>query len=122
MKIWNAFSGDHSMKLKIVGEFKEVESAKLAGELINELLELGENIDPRSIELRRINEKHQFYLVNDEKEIENLQLFYPVEVMNKKIEITTDDIEIQPLLKALLHYGAKIELFSGHNYPDKYFK
>ena len=122
MKIWKAFSGDHSAKLRIVGTFKTVQDAKEAAALFNELLAV-ENKDKGknlyfSDELMEVFSKRNFSWFS-EHDPEQLDLYYRLKPEGNKIIVETDEVEVQALLKVLLHKEARIELYSRHHYPDK---
>ncbi len=120
MKIWKSFSGDHSAKLRIIGTFKTVEDARKAAKLFNDLLQVKDKSKqpsrPFSDELREVCKTHNFHSFS-ENDPEQLELYYPISTEENKIVVETDELEIQALLKVLLDKGAKIELYSRHDYP-----
>lgn len=120
MKIWKSFSGEHSAKLKIVGKFKTSEEAKKAEILFNKLLEVEDKFssDPKksySEEMLNFIMENSFSI--HKNDIESLDLHYPIEAVGNKIEVDTDDWGLQPLLQAMVHFGAKVEVYSKHDYP-----
>ena len=121
MKIWKSFSAEHSAKLRIVGTFKNADDAKAAESLFNDLLKVDEKeLQSKSLlngELSRILQSNNFMSFN-EHDPEQMMYFSPVEAVDNKIVINTDELEIQAVLKILLHKGAAIKIHSKHDYPE----
>ena len=119
MKIWKSFAGEHSANLRIVGTFKTEKDAQKAANCFNDLLDVehknkGENLY-FSDEISEIMTKHHFQSLN-ENDIEQLDYFDKMTVDNNGIIVNTNELEIQVILKTLLRYGAKIEVYSKDNY------
>ncbi|MDD4969682.1 MAG: DUF6375 family protein [Paludibacter sp.] len=117
MKIWKSFSSEHSAKLRITGTFKTVENANQAATAFNELLEkreVGDESYPFPEEIREVMNKYQVYL--NRNAAEDLDYIYPLDVEGKKIVVETDDFAIQALSQVFIRYGAKIEIYSRHDY------
>ena len=53
-------------------------------------------------------------------EPEQLLYDYSLEQNEKTLNIHTEEQNFQVFLNAMIHYGAKIEVFSAHDYPSKY--
>lgn len=120
MKIWNSFSGEHSAKLRIVGKFKTNEEANKAVACFNDLLnvpnkERGTN-PYFSDGISKVLTKHNLHYFT-ENDPEQLDFFHKLEAYGNEIVVETDEVEVQALIKVMLSYGAKIELYSRHNYP-----
>lgn len=121
MKIWKSFSGEHSAKLKIVGKFKTIEDAKKAETLFNGLLQIEDKYSSKpdrsySDEVSKFIMDNNFPLLPND--IEQLEYIYPIEADGKTIEVLTDDWAIHPLIQAMVHFGAKVEVYSRHDYPS----
>lgn len=125
MKIWKAFGGEHSAKLKIVGEFKTIENANEAARLFNDLVDVEEKNKGKnpffSNEVMKILEEYESPLLS-ESDPEQMDYFDHVSPEGNKIIITTDELEIQAIIKIFFNYGAKIEIISRHYHPDEYQK
>lgn len=120
MKIWKSYSGEHSAKLKIIGTFKTPVDAQKAVACFNELLavenkEKGDN-SYFSDEIMEVLRKHNSSTFS-EIDVEQLDYFYKLHADGNKIVVETDELDIQVLIKLMINYGAKIELFSRHDYP-----
>lgn len=124
MKIWKSFSGEHSAKLRIIGTFKTAEDAKKAESLFNRLLEVEDRYSPTPDVQGQSYSKQMldFFMENnfsiEPNALEHLEYLYPVEAEGNKIIAETDDWALQPLMQAMIYYGAKIELYSRHNYAN----
>jgi hypothetical protein len=126
MKIWTNQGSEHSANLVMIGRFKTVESAVAAKAKIDEIteficnragddLESSDRYPPDVIELfRRLN---MFTIAPQELQ----QFRYDVSVTSKENEIrlSTDEYDISAFLKLLVDGGAKVEVYSAHDYPDK---
>jgi hypothetical protein len=128
MKIWKGYGSEHSMNLVMIGEFKEVHDAEEAKRVIDKLIEQVANdadmdqdntvpqdrfTDAMSELLRSVN---VYSLAPAELE----QFLYDVRVSveGNKVVITTDEIDVSAFLKVLLDKGARVEVYSAHDYPD----
>jgi len=121
MKIWNSNSVEHSAKLKIIATFKSVNDAKEAAEIFNVILNCeqreGKGQLTFSEEMMEILNRYNFNPLNG-KDLEQFDYFYPLETEGNKIVVDTDELEIQALMKVLLDKGAKVEVYSKHDYPE----
>ena len=124
MKIWYGYGSEHSMNLVMIGHFKNTEDSGKAYRLIQQLTnELKDKID---VDPQR--DRFDEDVMNVLKEtgcynlspIELQQFLYDVSTRldKDKIIITTDESEISAFLKVMIENGAKVEIYSAHNYPD----
>ena len=125
MKIWNGYGSEHSMNLVMIGRFSEAKDAEEARELIEELTKIV-NLDEedQNSSNNRYSERMMDFFKSTNmytiKPEELEQFIYDVrtEVENDKVVITTDESEISAFMKVLLEKGARIEMYSAHDYPD----
>lgn len=121
MKIWKSFAGEHSAKLKIIGTFKTEENAEKAAAFYNDLIDVedkskGEGEDDYfSQELIDLFQKHKVHSLN-ETDVEQADYHYKLEPDGNRIEVLTDELEVQSIIKTFIRWGAKIELYSRHDY------
>ncbi|SRR5579885_1797502 len=129
MKIWYGYGTEHSMNLVMIGCFKEMADADKAEQLIDFFMEkVRSEVDLKTMEigdppphysdewmdfLRRMN---VYYLGPAEME----QFAYDVKLKRdgNKIVLTTDESEVSAFLKIMLYEGARVEVYSAHNYPE----
>jgi hypothetical protein len=128
MKIWHCYGSEHSMNLVMIGSFKQVVDAKEAKTLIDELaVQVGKepmrSYDDDPSEARF--SKEMLALLSNAKlhtivpaELE--QFIYDVHAEQKgnTLVLTTDESEVSAFLKLLIEKGAKVEVYSRHDYPD----
>lgn len=126
MKIWRAYGSEHSMKLVMIGRFKNSADAKKTKELIDELTkELkgksdvkrpGERFSEAELKILRKAECH----ILNPRELEDFLLCGDdVRLEDDKISLRTDEVEVSAFLKLMIQKGAKVEAFSAHDYPDE---
>lgn len=119
MKIWNEHAADHSAKLKIVGTFKTVEDAKDVVNKVNGLISLLEK-DLHKEEGQAYAKEVLEYTMNNNfmltpEAVNSSDLHYPIENIDNKIVVETDDIEIQLFIESFINNGGKIEIMSKHD-------
>lgn len=129
MKVWYGFGTEHSMNLVMIGRFKDAATAETVNGIIDKFkraveadqtagrLTLGEPTDTYSDEmLSLLVDLNVHSLGPDELE----QFLYDVNVRRDgdSIVITTDEIAVEVFLKLMLLKGARVEVYSAHDYPD----
>jgi hypothetical protein len=117
------------MNLVMIGRFKEVRDAEEARRLIESLVErVSTDSEAYSYDsppqYRRFSEAMLKFLVAS-----NLATFHPAELgqfmydvsvkgSGNEVVLTTDESDVSVFLKVLLEKGARIEIYSAHDYPD----
>lgn len=129
MKIWNAYASEHSMKLVMIGRFKEVRDAEEAKRLIERLTEqvsaevesYSQDASPEddyfSKPMRELLRAANIYSLRP-RELEQLAYEFHLEVSGSEVVVRTDEVDVSALLKLLLDKGARVEVYSAHDYPD----
>ncbi|MCC6597649.1 MAG: hypothetical protein IT559_02535 [Alphaproteobacteria bacterium] len=125
MKIWNGYGSEHSMNLVMVGQFKSIESAEKAKELIDNLKDGLSDIIDVDIEnpytrypeeakelLRALN-----FVELRPSELEQFLYDNSVEIEGDKIIFKTEESDVSAFLKILVHKGAKVQVYTAHEYP-----
>jgi hypothetical protein len=128
MKIWYQHGSEHSANLVMIGHFKDAAEATKAKELIdalttqvsedqaNGLLSLGSPSDrygaPMLDLLGRLN------ISIGPQEVEQFAYEVRVEVQGTDLVLTTEELDISAFLKVMFLKGARIEVYSAHDYPD----
>lgn len=129
MKVWYGFGTEHSMNLVMIGRFKDAATAETVNGIIDEFkmaveadqaagrLKLGEPTDTYSDKMIRLLMDLNVHSLGP-GELE--QFVYDVNVHRDgdAIVITTDEIAVEAFLKLMLLKGARIEVYSAHDYPD----
>jgi hypothetical protein len=124
MKIWNSYGSEHSANLVMIGRFKDAASAKEAKAIIDEIThymmntdddyEQADSFSDAALDLLR---KVKFYSI---RATELAQFTYDVrsEVKKDQVVITTDELDVSAFFKLLIDKGARVEVYSAHDYPD----
>ena len=123
MKIWNGDGSEHSANLVMIGHFKSEEDAKETQRIIDKLsAELAEQIEignPRDHfgkeVLDMLRALNCYYL--SPWELEHFLYDVSTCVKGDSIVLTTDETEVSAFFKLMIEHGAKVEIYSAHDYP-----
>ena len=128
MKIWNGYGSEHSMNLVMIGSFKQITDASHAKDLIDELKEQvrteplrSYDDDPEESQFSR--QMLDFFIkaklnTIGPAELEQFNYDVSIEQNGNVLVLKTDELEVSAFLKLLIEKGAKVEVFSAHDYPD----
>jgi hypothetical protein len=123
MKIWNSYGSEHSANLVMIGQFKDMASAEEAKHIIDEITDFisagdenYEKADRYPDGMLKLLEKVKLHSVGP-AELDQFRYDIRSEVKGDKVVITTDEIEISAFLKLLIDKGARVEVYSAHDYP-----
>ena len=127
MKIWFGQGSEHSANLVMIGRFADIRAAKTFEESVRLIQEQVREEDsegamdwehPRFSDeiLRLLGERKAYSLVP--AEVLQFALDYRLEARGTDVVITTDEIEVSALIKLMIDGGAKVEVYSAHDYPD----
>jgi hypothetical protein len=125
MKIWNSFGSEHSANLVIIGKFKEIQDAQGAINTLDALAEIAtRELDallagkvPESVLDAAMKHKTTDMGPSD---FEGLAYDHHWSLEGSSLVATTEESNIQGILKVLLRYAAKIEVYSAHNHPSRH--
>lgn len=129
MKIWHGYGSEHSMNLRMIGHFTDahaaqtafdsIESAKAAvqDELDAGRLVMGEPKDRFTDQMIKIIGELGIASIGA-RELEQFLYDVKVERRGDQVVLETDEIEVQVFVKLLLLQGARIEVYSVHDFPD----
>lgn len=124
MKIWYGYGSEHSMNLVMIGYFKSTKDAEMIQKLFEQLTEgLRDKIDIGTSQDRYDNdvmdllrEKNVYSL--SPSELEQFLYDNSIKVEGDKIILTTEESDVSAFLKLMINNGAKVEIYSAHNYPN----
>lgn len=129
MKVWSEHGSEHSMNLVMIGHFKEVRDAEKVKELIDRFTEQV-RIEPDTYrfdagpEDRRYSEammelmKDSGIYVLGPPELEQFTSDVKISVKGNDVVVSTDELDVSAFLKVLIEKGARVEVYSAHDYPD----
>ncbi|MEM5790299.1 MAG: DUF6375 family protein [Syntrophobacteraceae bacterium] len=132
MKIWQGYGTEHSSNLIMIGRFKDAEDAARAKDIIENLIEqvradehdglliLGECSDRYTTGMLELLRKLRVHSVGPD-ELQQFALDVDMKVKPEKkneLVLTTEEIDISAFLKVLIDTGARVEVYSAHDYPD----
>lgn len=129
MKIWNGYGSEHSMNLVLIGRFKQAQDAE---KVENDIIKLSDQaakdecytIPYEAPENQRFSDDmlkllHSLKLnVLGPTDLGQLVSDHHLSRDGDRITITTDEAEISAFVKLFIEAGAKVEVFSAHDYPS----
>ncbi len=124
MKIWQGYGSEHSERLVMIGHFKTAKDAEEAQKLIDHLTKsLAREIDVGSLKerfpenVKEILRKADCYYFGP-TELEQFLYDVQIRVEGKNIVLNTDESEVSAFFKLMFNNGARVEIYSEHDYPD----
>jgi len=129
MKIWNGYGSEHSMNLVLIGRFKRARDAEKVEKDIDRLSTQASRDDAHSISFGKSEDQRFSDDMLSLLRSLNLNILGPADLgqlvsdfqLNRKgdqITITTDEAEVSAFVKLFIEAGAKVEVFSAHDYPS----
>ncbi len=124
MKVWRGYGSEHSRNLVMIGQFKSVDDARKTKQTIDQLtekladkIEVGRTRNRFGDEVSALLKDANIYTLGP---LELEQFLYDVStrIEEDKLILTTDESEVSAFMKLMIDRGAKIEIFSAHDYPD----
>jgi hypothetical protein len=117
------------MNLVMIGTFKETRNAESAKQLIDTLIDYVRNELPRSYDddprESRFSKATMEFMIGAKlstigaSELEQFQYEVHVEIEGNKVVLKTDESEVSGFMKLLIEKGARVEVYSAHDYPDE---
>lgn len=115
------------MNLVMIGTFKETRDAESAKQLIDTLVDYVRNEpsyddDPRE---SRFSRTTMDFMIGAKlstigaSELEQFQYEVHVEIEGNKVVLKTDESEVSGFIKLLIEKGARVEVYSAHDYSDE---
>lgn len=129
MKLWSGFGSEHSANLVMIGRFQEAKDAEQVMQIIDKLTQqVMDEVDIPRYDTEPRNQKYSKPMldlliaskINTVGPTELRQLVYDVscKVEDNAIVITTDEVDVSVFMKIMIERGARIEIYSAHDYPD----
>ena len=124
MKIWHGYGSEHSMNLVMIGHFKSPEDAEKTQNLIEQLtaelndkIDIGTSRDRFGDDVLDLLREANCYILSP-SELEHFLYDTHTRVEGDKIILTTEESEVSAFFKLMITKGAKVEIYSAHDYPD----
>ena len=124
MKIWNSYGSEHSMNLVMIGQFKTADDAERTKQSIDlftkelaDEIEVGRSRDRFGNKVLDLLNRAECHILSP-SDLEQFLYDVTSRVDDNKLIINTDESDISAFMKLMLQNGAKIEIFSAHDYPE----
>lgn len=129
MKIWKEYGSEHSMNLVLIGKFKRAQDAEKVEKVINRLSNQASKDDSYSTALgapdeQRFSDEMLALLrsldlnILGPADLGQLVSEHSLRCEGDRITVTTDEAEVSAFVKLFIEAGAKVEVFSAHDYPS----
>jgi Family of unknown function (DUF6375) len=129
MKIWYQHGSEHSANLVMIGHFEDATEATKAKEIIDAITsQVAEEQNNGTLVIGNPSDRYGEEMLNllmrlntpsiGPRELEQFAYEVGVRVEGKDVVLTTEELDISAFLKVMFHQGARIEVYSAHNYPD----
>lgn len=129
MKIWNGYGSEHSMNLVLIGRFKRAQDAEKVEKDIKKLSDQASKDDCHSISFAEPEDQRFSDDMLSLLRSLNLNSLGPADLgqlvsdhrlarEGDQITVTTDEAEVSAFVKLFIDAGAKVEVFSAHDYPS----
>lgn len=117
------------MNLVMIGRFKEATDAAAAKRVIEQLTEqveadvaadlvtVGNPSDRYSDEMLDLLRQVRVHTVGP-AELEQFAYDVTVKLNGNQVVVKTDEVDVSAFLKVLLEKGARLEVYSAHDYPE----
>ena len=129
MRLWFGYGSEHSMNLVMIGRFKDASDATRAKQAIDRLtdhvyaeveagrMEVGQPTGRYDDAVSVLLGELAVYSIGP-AELEQFAYSATVSLDGTEVVLETDEIEVSAFLKVLIDKGARVEVFSAHDYPD----
>lgn len=129
MKIWHGYGSEHSMNLVLIGRFKRAQDAEKVEKDIGRLGAQALKDDSQSISYGEPEDQRFSDDMLSLLRSLNLNTLGPGDLgqlvsehylrrEGDQITVTTDEAEVIAFVKLFIAAGAKVEVFSAHDYPS----
>jgi hypothetical protein len=129
MKIWYQHGSEHSANLVMIGHFENATDATKAKEIIDTLTnQLREEEASGTRTVGQPSERYGEAMLDllgrlnvasiGPRELEQFLYDVSMNIEGSKIILTTEEVDISAFLKVMVDQGARIEVYSAHDYPD----
>lgn len=128
MKIWYQHGSEHSANLVMIGHFENAAEATKAKEIIDALTQqVAEDQSNGTLTVGSPSERYGKEMLDllgrlnvsiGPQEVEQFAYEVSVKVKGNDLVLTTDELDMSAFLKVMFLKGARIEVYSAHDYPN----
>ncbi len=129
MKIWYQHGSEHSANLVMIGHFENAADATKAKEIIDALTkQVAEDQSAGTLTLGSPSKRYGNVMLDllgklnvttiVPAELEQFAYEVSVELQGNDLVLTTEEFDISAFLKVMFLQGARIEVYSAHDYPN----
>lgn len=129
MKIWHQHGSEHSANLVMIGHFKNAADATKAKEIIDALTnQVTEDQANGTLTLGGLSARYGDAMLDllgklnvctiGPSELEQFAYEVNIKLHDKDLVLTTEEFDISAFLKVMFLKGARVEVYSAHDYPD----
>jgi Family of unknown function (DUF6375) len=129
MKIWYQHGSEHSANLVMIGHFQNAVDATKAKEIIDALTnQVREEESNGTRTLGSPSERYGNAMLDllgrldvasiGPRELEQFAYEFSVELQGNDLVLATEEFDISAFLKVMVLKGARIEVYSAHDYPE----
>jgi hypothetical protein len=128
MKIWKGYGTEHSSNLVMIGHFKSVADATQAKRIIERIRDqvyadvkaglMSESNPPQRFtdHIMELFKEVETYIVAP-AELSQFNYEFSVDQTGDSVVLTSEEYDVSAFLKILVSGGARVEVFSRHDYP-----
>jgi hypothetical protein len=129
VKIWYQHNSEHSANLVMIGHFKDATQATKAKEIMDALtqqvaadqssgvLTVGTPSERYGKEMLDLLARLNVSSIGPQ-ELEQFAYEVSIKVEGDDIVLTTDELDVSAFLKVMVQQGARVEVYSAHDYPS----
>jgi hypothetical protein len=129
MKIWYQHGSEHSANLVLIGHFENVADATRAKEIIDALTkQVREEESSGTRTMGHPSERFGDAMLDllsklnilsiGPSELEQFAYEVTMKAQGNDLVLTTEELDISAFLKVMFLKGARVEVYSAHDYPD----
>lgn len=129
MKIWTEYGSEHSMNLVLIGKFKQARDAENVKGFLEKIRDQAVKDEAYVIsysspgnqrfsdEMLSLLKNHKLYTISP-IDLEQFASDHHIDLKGNRITITTNEAEVSAFIKIFVEAGARVEVYSAHDYPE----
>ncbi|HOI22022.1 MAG TPA: DUF6375 family protein [Spirochaetales bacterium] len=129
MKIWYQHGSEHSANLVMIGHFENVADATKAAEIIDVLTKQVRKEEASGTRtIGHPSERYGDTMLDllgklniasiGPSELEQFAYEFHIKAQENDLVLTTEELDVSAFLKVMVDKGARVEVYSAHDYSD----